>query len=58
MYKITNQTAVTVDITADAREDIQDIPTTYGMGSTVFVIEDSSVQMLGGGEEPEWKELE
>lgn len=58
MFKITNQTAVTVDITADTREDIQDIPTTYGMGSTVFVIEDSSVQMLGGGEEPEWKELE
>lgn len=58
MFKITNQTAVTVDITADTREDIQDIPTTYGMGSTTFVIEDSSVQMLGGGEEPEWKELE
>ena len=58
MFKITNQTAITVDITADTREDIQDIPTTYGMGSSVFVIEDSSVQMLGGGEEPEWKELE
>lgn len=58
MFKITNQTAVTVDITADTREDIQDIPTTYGMGSTAFIIEDSSVQMLGGGEEPEWKELE
>ena len=58
MYKITNQTAVTVDITADAREDIQDIPTTYGMGSTVFIIEDSSVQMLSGGDTPEWKELE
>lgn len=58
MYKITNQTAVTVDITADTREDIQDIPTTYGMGSTVFVIEDSSVWMLSGGDTPEWKELE
>ena len=58
MFKITNQTAITVDITADTREDIQDIPTTYGMGSSVFVLEDSSVQMLGGGEEPEWKELE
>jgi hypothetical protein len=58
MYKITNQTAVTVDITADAREDIQDIPTTYGMGSTVFVIEDSSAWMLSGGDTPEWKELE
>ena len=58
MFKIINQTAVTVDITADTREDIQDIPTTYGMGSTVFIIEDSSVQMLSGGDTPEWKELE
>lgn len=58
MFKITSQTVVTVEITADAREDIQDIPTTYGMGSTVFVIEDSSVWMLSGGDTPEWKELE
>lgn len=57
MFKITSQSAVTVDITADTREDIQNIPTTYGMGSTVFVIEDSSVQMLNGSETPEQKEL-
>ncbi len=52
MFKITNQTAITVSIIADTREDIQNIPTTYGMGSTIFVIEDSSVWMLGGGDEP------
>lgn len=58
MFKITNQTAITVSIIADTREDIQNIPTTYGMGSTIFVIEDSSVWMLGGGDEPKQKELE
>lgn len=58
MFKITGQSAINVEITADKREDIQDIPTTYGMGSTIFVIEDSSVQMLGGGDNPQWNELE
>lgn len=57
MFKITNQTAITVSIIADTREDIQNIPTTYGMGSTIFVIEDSSVWMLSGGDKPKQKEL-
>lgn len=52
MFKITRRSAITVSIIADTRKDIQNIPTTYGMGSTIFVIEDSSVWMLGGGDEP------
>lgn len=53
MFKIVNQNAVTVEIVADTREDVQDVPITYGMGSSIIVIEDSSVWMLGGGDTPQ-----
>lgn len=48
MYKvIKNLSSGVVEIIADERNDIEDTPTYYGAGSTCFVIEDSSVQMLG-----------
>ena len=59
MFKVTengNQIqSYKVAITADSRNDVQDIPTTYEMGSTCFVIEDSSVWMLGG--DKQWHEV-
>ena len=48
MYKITkNLQAGVVEIIADERDDVEELATYYGVGSTCFVIEDSSVQMLG-----------
>lgn len=44
MYKVTrNLQAGVVEIIADEREDIEELATYYGTGSTCFVIEDSSV---------------
>lgn len=40
----------------DTREDVQELTTSDGAGSTAFVIEDSSVWMLST--ENVWKELE
>ena len=52
MYKVTrNLQAGVVEIIADEREDIEELATYYGTGSTCFVIEDSSVQMLGNDAE-------
>lgn len=48
MYRIveTHQSGY-VEIVADERDDIQDLPTNYGSGSTCFIIGDSSLWMLG-----------
>lgn len=50
-YRITktgNETSDSVvELVADAAADILELPTTYGPGSTVFVIATSSVYMLG-----------
>lgn len=44
MFKVVkNLSASMVEIIADEREDVEEIPTYYGTGSTCFVIEDSSV---------------
>lgn len=56
MYKVTqNFQSGVVEIIIDLRDDIDDIPTHYGVGSTCFVIEDSSVWMLGN--DAVWHEL-
>lgn len=48
MYKVVrNLSSGVVEIIADERDDIEEVATYYGTGSTCFVIEDSSVQMLG-----------
>lgn len=44
-----------VAMVADTKADIASLPTTYGAGSTCFVIEDSSVVMLNTNKE--WKEI-
>lgn len=36
-----------VEIVVDSRNEVETLPTTYGVGSTAIVIEDSSVWMLG-----------
>lgn len=57
MYKITgNLQAGVVEITADTVNDIDELPTTgISAGSTCFVIENSSVYMLGNDEV--WHEI-
>lgn len=56
MFKVTNNLSQNkVEITADLRSDITVVPTYYGVGSTCFVIEDSSVWMLGN--DAVWHEL-
>ena len=56
MFKVTeNLQAGVVEIIVDLRNDINDIPTHFGAGSTCFVIEDSSVWMLGN--DAVWHEL-
>ena len=51
MYSIKQQgdTVQSYDIeaVADTREDIASLPTTWAVGSTCLVIEDSSVWILG-----------
>ena len=44
-----------VEIVVDTRNEINDLPTTYGIGSDAIVIQDSSVWMLGN--DSEWHEL-
>ena len=59
MFKITangediQQTVV--EIVADLRSDINDIPTNYSAGSSCIVLEDSSVWMLGN--DKTWHEI-
>lgn len=55
MFKIINNMQSTVEGIADKRTDVETIPTHYGAGSTCFVIEDSSVYMLGN--DAKWHEL-
>lgn len=57
MFKISNNRPQNVvEIIADKVSDIAEIPTYYGVGSICFVIENSSVYMLGN--DAEWHELE
>lgn len=52
MFKIiSNSQSGVVEIVADFLDDIQDLPTNVSAGSTVIVLEDSSVYMLGNDEE-------
>ena len=50
MYSVTangnNIQSSVVEIVADELNDIANLPTTYGPGSTCLVLEDSSVWML------------
>lgn len=56
MYKITgNLQAGAVEITADTDADVEELPTKYGVGSTCFVIDSSTVYMLNN--EKEQKEI-
>ena len=60
MYNITRQGDTDqydlMSYMCDNRADIEKLPTDCGIGSAVFVIEDSSVWMLNT--EKIWKELE
>ena len=52
MYKVTgNLQAGVVEITADTDEDVENLPTHYGVGSTCFVIDSSTVYMLNNNKE-------
>lgn len=55
MFKVIKNFQCTVEAVADDRADIQEASTEYGAGSTCFVIEDSSVWMLGNDDE--WHEI-
>ena len=59
MYKVTtngnNIQSSVVEIVADELADIDTLPTTFGVGSSCIVLENSSVWMLGNDEH--WHEL-
>lgn len=56
MFKVTqNFQSGVVEVIVDLRDDMAEIPTHYGVGSTCFVIEDSSVWMLGN--DAQWHEI-
>lgn len=44
-----------VEIVVDTRTDLEDVPTTFGIGSDVICLEDSSVFMLGN--DKTWHEI-
>lgn len=44
-----------IQLCADTREDIDDLPTNVAVGSTCIIIEDSSVWMLNN--KRKWEEL-
>lgn len=50
-----NDTYNYVELSVDTRAEVQNIPTSYAMGSVCICIEDSSVWMLGSDEA--WHEL-
>ena len=50
----TTQSSV-VEIVADTLEDINNLPTNYGIGSDCICLEDSSVWMLGN--DKQWHQL-
>ena len=58
-YKVTKNADTTqssvVEIVADTLEDLNEVPTTYGVGSDCIVLEDSSVWMLGNDQT--WHQL-
>lgn len=65
MFKVIRNFQSSVEVIADYRSDVDNtevseetpkVPTHYGAGSTCFVIEDSSVWMLGN--DAKWHELE
>ena len=44
-----------VEIICDTRADLNEVPTTFGVGSYCIVLENSSVHMLGN--DYQWHEL-
>ena len=58
-YRITsngsNIQSDVVEVVVDTAADIDDLPTTFGIGSDCIVLEDSSVYMLGN--DRTWHEL-
>ena len=58
-YKVTKNADTTqssvVEIVADTLEDLNEVPTTYGVGSDCIVLENSSVWMLGNDQT--WHQL-
>ena len=58
-YKVTsngtNVQSDVVEIVIDTKADLDDVPTTFGIGSDVICLEDSLVFMLGN--DRAWHEL-
>lgn len=58
-YKIIKNSDTTqpdvVEIVVDTRNDLDEVPTTFGVGSNCIVLENSSVLMLGN--DKKWHEL-
>lgn len=58
-YKIisngTNIQSSVVELVVDTLTELEDVPTTFGVGSDAIVLEDSSVWMLGN--DKTWHEL-
>lgn len=58
-YKIisngTNVQSTVVEVVADTLTDLDEVPTTFGVGSDCIVLENSSVWMLGN--DKVWHEL-
>lgn len=55
MFKVIQSSKNTSEIIADLISDIETLPNHYGVGSTCFVIENSSVYMLGN--DKQWHSL-
>ena len=59
MYTVTDNGNITqssvVGLVVDTLEEITELPTTFGVGSTCICLEDSSVRMLGN--DKHWHEL-
>lgn len=58
-YKIisngTNVQSTVVEVVVDTLADLEEVPTTFGVGSDCIVLENSSVWMLGN--DKVWHEL-
>lgn len=58
-YKVTsngsNIQSDVVELVVDTTAELNDVPTTFGVGSDAIVLEDSSVWMLGN--DKQWHEL-
>ena len=51
-----NMASSVVELVVDTLADMNDVPTTFGIGSDAIVLEDSSVYMLGN--DHKWHELD